>query len=91
MLWWCADNAVRTTLLAGLVILLCRFGRFRPAVRHALWLLVLLRFPSPPLLPWPWKMTPAPELAPMADRAPSLHRKNTSFSLCRNPKALPRI
>ena len=70
MLWWLAENAVLTTLLAGLVILLCRFGRFRPAVRHALWLLVLLKFLSPPLLPWPWEMTPAPELAPMADRAP---------------------
>jgi beta-lactamase regulating signal transducer with metallopeptidase domain len=31
----------------------CRLGRFRPAVRHALWLVVLIKLCLPPVLPWP--------------------------------------
>jgi beta-lactamase regulating signal transducer with metallopeptidase domain len=54
MLWWLAQNTVMAGVLAGLVVLACRVCRFRPAVRHALWLLVLLKLIAPPLLPWPW-------------------------------------
>jgi beta-lactamase regulating signal transducer with metallopeptidase domain len=46
------SNAVMATLLAALVAVLTRFCR-RPAVRHALWLLVLLKLLTPPLLSLP--------------------------------------
>jgi beta-lactamase regulating signal transducer with metallopeptidase domain len=29
-------------------------GRLSPVVRHALWLLVLIKFVTPPLVAWPW-------------------------------------
>ena len=56
MLWWLAETALVTMLLAGLVTLACRLGRFSPAVRHALWLIVLVRLVTPPLLQWPWAL-----------------------------------
>src|SRR5215831_15926460 len=53
MLWWLAQNAVLAGLLAAAVALACRVGRFRPAVRHALWLVVLLKLATPPVFTWP--------------------------------------
>jgi beta-lactamase regulating signal transducer with metallopeptidase domain len=53
MLWWLAQNAVLTVLLAGIVAIVCRVARPRPAVRHALWLVVLIKFLTPPLITWP--------------------------------------
>lgn len=44
------SNAALATLLAVFVVVLARFCR-RPALRHALWLLVLLKLITPPLLP----------------------------------------
>jgi beta-lactamase regulating signal transducer with metallopeptidase domain len=50
------SNAVLATILAVIVAVIARCCR-RPAVRHALWLLVLLKLVTPPLLPlsiaWP--------------------------------------
>ncbi|MFL5245628.1 MAG: M56 family metallopeptidase [Gemmataceae bacterium] len=54
LLWWLAHNTLFAALLAGIVFLACRLGRLRPAVRHALWLLVLVKLATPPLLNWPW-------------------------------------
>jgi beta-lactamase regulating signal transducer with metallopeptidase domain len=49
-------NAVLATLLAAFVAVLSRFCH-RPAMRHALWLLVLLKLITPPIVPisvsWP--------------------------------------
>jgi beta-lactamase regulating signal transducer with metallopeptidase domain len=53
MMWWLAQNAVLTVLLAGIVAIVCRAVRPRPAVRHALWLVVLVKFLTPPLIHWP--------------------------------------
>jgi len=53
VLWWLAQNAVLAGLLATAVALACRIGRFRPAVRHALWLVVLLKLVTPPVFAWP--------------------------------------
>ena len=53
MLWWLLQNTVTAALLAGVVCALCRLGRFRPAVRHALWLVVLLKLLTPPVVVWP--------------------------------------
>src|SRR5262249_13048995 len=55
-------NAVGATVLAVGVALFCRLLR-RPAWRHALWLLVLLKLIPPPLLPLP---LPWPETSPAA-------------------------
>jgi beta-lactamase regulating signal transducer with metallopeptidase domain len=56
MLWWLAQNTVTAAVLATAVALLCRLGRFGPAMRHALWLVVLLKLLSPPLIAWPWQL-----------------------------------
>jgi beta-lactamase regulating signal transducer with metallopeptidase domain len=56
LLYLALSNAILATLLAALVAVVTRFCR-RPSVRHALWLLVLLKLLTPPLLPlsvtWP--------------------------------------
>ncbi len=52
MLWWLAHTTVTAAILAGVVALICRLGRFRPAVRHALWLLVLMKLMVPPVVAW---------------------------------------
>src|SRR5438874_11619377 len=54
MLWWLVQNTVVAAVLAGFVALACGVARPRPAVRHALWLVVLLKLPTPPLISWPW-------------------------------------
>jgi len=54
MLWWTTQNLVITTFLAGTVWCLCRVLRVGPVWRHALWMVVLLKLLTPPLLFWPW-------------------------------------
>ena len=54
MAWWIFQNLVVTSVLAGVVALICRFGRIGPVGRHALWVLVLVKFVTPPLVVWPW-------------------------------------
>ena len=54
MAWWIFQNVVVTAALAGIVLLLCRVGRIGPVARHALWVLVLVKFVTPPLVVWPW-------------------------------------
>jgi beta-lactamase regulating signal transducer with metallopeptidase domain len=54
MLWWLLQNTVGAAVLAGLVALICGLVRPRPAVRHALWLIVLVKLLAPPLVSWPW-------------------------------------
>ncbi len=55
LLSFAASNAVTASLLAVFAAIITRFCR-RPAVRHALWLLVLIKLLTPPLLPLsvPW-------------------------------------
>ncbi|HEY7157556.1 MAG TPA: M56 family metallopeptidase [Gemmataceae bacterium] len=54
------SNAVAATLLAVVVAAVGRLCR-RPAVLHALWLLVLLKLLTPPLVPLPLAWLPAPD------------------------------
>ena len=54
MAWWIFQNVVVTTAAAAAVALICRFGRIGPVARHALWVLVLVKFVTPPLVVWPW-------------------------------------
>ncbi|HJT31178.1 MAG TPA: M56 family metallopeptidase, partial [Pirellulales bacterium] len=49
MLWWTVQTACVATVLTAVVAALCRLGRFSPAVKHALWLLVLVKLLTPPL------------------------------------------
>src|SRR5512134_1778876 len=49
MAWWIFQNVVVTAVLALLVALACRTGRIGPVGRHALWVLVLVKFVTPPL------------------------------------------
>src|SRR5438270_3059471 len=75
MLWWLAQNAVMAALLAGIVTLVCRAGRLRPAVRHALWLVVLLKLVTPPLVHLP---CPSLSFAPLA-ASPEIPPVDASF------------
>ena len=54
LLGWFAE----TTLVAGVLACVAHFGarvhRFPPAARHALWLVVLIKMMTPPLVHWPW-------------------------------------
>jgi beta-lactamase regulating signal transducer with metallopeptidase domain len=54
MLWWLAQNTMTAALLAGVVWLACRVRSFSPAAKHAMWLVVLLKLVTPPLVTWPW-------------------------------------
>src|SRR6266700_4699419 len=54
MAWWLVQNALVATVLAGMVALICRFAKPGPAVRHALWLVVLIKLMAPPIVYWPW-------------------------------------
>ena len=54
MAWWLFQNVVMTTALAATVWVICRATRIGPVARHALWLLVLVKFVTPPLVVWPW-------------------------------------
>jgi beta-lactamase regulating signal transducer with metallopeptidase domain len=57
MLWWIVQNVTIMALLAGVVWITCRLAKAGPVTRHALWLLVLLKMLTPPMVVWPW---PAP-------------------------------
>ena len=76
------SNALAATVLAAAVALLGRLWR-RPALLHALWLLVLLRLLVPPIfflsLPWPSSLT-RPALLPEVSEAP-MERAQTPVSL----------
>jgi len=56
MLLWLMMHLVIVGVLAGGVATACRFGRFRPAVCHALWLIVLIKLLVPPVVFWPWSL-----------------------------------
>ena len=56
MAWWIAQNVVVTAALALLVAVACRVLRIGPVARHALWVIVLVKFITPPLVVWPWAL-----------------------------------
>src|SRR5438876_10203328 len=62
------SNAVAALLLALVVVTVACLWR-RPAVLHALWLLVLVKLVTPPLvwLPDPWTEAEPPPPAPAVD------------------------
>jgi beta-lactamase regulating signal transducer with metallopeptidase domain len=58
---WLAQTTCIAAALAVVVAGVCRLGRPSPAIRHALWLVVLLKLLAPPLVAWPWHL---PEIHP---------------------------
>ncbi|HVS38069.1 MAG TPA: M56 family metallopeptidase, partial [Gemmataceae bacterium] len=77
MFTWLIVHTVVTAAMAVLVAAACRFFRRGPAVRHLLWLIVLLKFLTPPVVSWPWSLPlyasaprpPSPSSAPEAATA----------------------
>jgi beta-lactamase regulating signal transducer with metallopeptidase domain len=51
---WILQNVVTTAVLAVAVALGCRLFRIGPVARHALWVIVLIKFVTPPIVIWPW-------------------------------------
>jgi beta-lactamase regulating signal transducer with metallopeptidase domain len=54
MIWWILQNFVVTAALAGCVWAVCRWGHIGPVGQHALWLVLLVKLLTPPLVNWPW-------------------------------------
>ncbi len=53
MLGWMAETTLAASLLAILAVLVIRFGRLGPSARHALWLVVLVKLATPPVVRLP--------------------------------------
>src|SRR4051812_23312980 len=75
MLWWTFQNLVIASVLAALVWLACRSGRVGPVGRHALWLVVLIKLLTPPLVVWPWAVHDPIGLTKPQARAESVHAR----------------
>ena len=53
LLWWLVQNTLTIAILIPIVAAASRLCRNRPALEHVLWLVVLLKFITPPLAVWP--------------------------------------
>jgi beta-lactamase regulating signal transducer with metallopeptidase domain len=54
LLWWFGQNTITIAVLVLFVAAACGVFRYRPAAQHVLWLVVLLKFLTPPIITWPW-------------------------------------
>ena len=54
MLGWFAETTLVASALAVVAILAGRLRSIGPTARHALWLVVLIKMMTPPLVAWPW-------------------------------------
>ncbi|MDB5349810.1 MAG: blaR1 2 [Planctomycetota bacterium] len=54
MFAWFAETTIVAAFLAAIAGFASRSGKLGPAGRHALWLVVLLKMISPPILHWPF-------------------------------------
>jgi len=52
MTWWLIHNTLTAAVLAAVVVVICRWRAAHPALRHALWLVVLVKLIAPPLPVW---------------------------------------
>ena len=57
MLLWFAETALIAAALAAVAALVPRLRTLGPAARHALWLLVLIKLVTPPLVRSPWPVS----------------------------------
>ena len=62
MLGWFAETTLVAAGLAALALVLgaARWFRLAPEARHALWLVVLVKFLLPPVVAWPWAASDRP-------------------------------
>ena len=56
MLVWFAETTIVAGILAVVAMTVSRFRSIAPSVRHALWVVVLIKFVTPPLVSWPWAL-----------------------------------
>jgi len=66
MFQWLIVHTVVTAALAGVVLTASRWFRLGPAARHLLWLVVVVKFLTPPVVYWPWALPmfgPTPAVA----------------------------
>jgi bla regulator protein BlaR1 len=54
MLIWFAETTIVAAILSLVAVALGKQRRIGPSLRHVLWLVVLIKFLTPPLLSWPW-------------------------------------
>jgi beta-lactamase regulating signal transducer with metallopeptidase domain len=54
MLEWFAETTLVAGVLALVAVAASRLRHVGPSVRHALWLVVLIKLITPPLVAWPW-------------------------------------
>jgi beta-lactamase regulating signal transducer with metallopeptidase domain len=72
MLEWLLLHTVVVTLLAGLAWALARTRRLSPAAQHLLWLVVLVKLLTPPVLCWPWALPDLLRTAPAPVEQPAV-------------------
>ncbi len=70
MFEWLLLHTAAVLVLALLALAVGRWRGAGPAVRHALWLVVLAKLLTPPLVAWPWAL-PAPALPRPAAPSPA--------------------
>jgi beta-lactamase regulating signal transducer with metallopeptidase domain len=56
---WFAFHLLVVAVLAVLVEVICRTLRPRPSICHLLWLAVLIKLMTPPVVSWPWAVSDA--------------------------------
>ncbi len=54
MLIWFVETTIVAGILALLAVALGKPRRIAPSLRHSLWLVVLIKFVTPPIVAWPW-------------------------------------
>ncbi len=54
MLLWMTEATCVASALALVAFVIGRLRSTGPAVRHALWLIVLIKLVIPPVIAWPW-------------------------------------
>jgi hypothetical protein len=54
MLVWLTETTSIAAVLAVVAALAGRWLRLGPGARHALWLVVMIKLVTPPVLSWPW-------------------------------------
>ncbi len=54
---WLVQHFILVMALAIGVALISRIAKLRPAIRHVLWLLVLIKLLVPPVVAWPWSFS----------------------------------
>jgi beta-lactamase regulating signal transducer with metallopeptidase domain len=85
MSWWVAQNTLLAALLALAVLAAGRLGRLSPAVRHLLWLGVLVKLVLPPVV-----LCPLPNCGGFSERLREWHVFPSSPAVQRSETARPR-